>query len=31
MKRKTIKDLIEGTLLIATAVVYFWAALPTSP
>jgi hypothetical protein len=28
MKRKTIRDLIGGAFLIATGVVYFWAAVP---
>lgn len=31
MKRKTIRDLIGGFLLLATAIVYFWAAPPLWP
>ena len=31
MKKKTIRDLIGGALLIVTAVLYFWAAAPRWP
>lgn len=31
MKRKTIRDLIGGFLLLATGIVYFWAAPPLWP
>ncbi|GMR13876.1 MAG: hypothetical protein BMS9Abin29_2101 [Gemmatimonadota bacterium] len=31
MKRKTIRDLVGGAILIATAVVYFWSAVPRWP
>lgn len=31
MKKNTMRDLIGGALLITTAVVYFWAAVPRWP
>lgn len=31
MNRKTIRDLLGGALLIATAIVYFWATVPRWP
>ncbi len=31
MKKKTIRDLIGGAFLIATAVLYFWTTAPRWP